>query len=88
MVSPFVPPAALTVGVVSLVLLSDDDAPVSDDASRSTPLGAVGTDESTDKDKVPVAGPLFPAASVTVADSVHVPSVKVGSEQLVAEPTV
>jgi hypothetical protein len=37
---------------------------------------------------VPVAGPLFPAASVTDADSVHVPSVKVGSEQLVAEPAV
>lgn len=37
---------------------------------------------------VPVADPVLPAASVTDAESVHVPSVKVGSEQLVAEPTV
>jgi hypothetical protein len=36
----------------------------------------------------PVAGPVFPAASVTEADTVHVPSDNVGSEQLVAAPTV
>jgi hypothetical protein len=33
-------------------------------------------------------GPALPAASVTDAETVHVPSVKVGNEQLDAEPTV
>jgi hypothetical protein len=42
MVSPFAPPVALKVGVVSLVLLSESDAPVSDAAARSTPEGDVG----------------------------------------------
>jgi hypothetical protein len=87
-VSPFDPPGNENDGVTSFVLLSESELPVSEIANRSGLAGAVGADESTDKDKVPVAGPLFPAASVTVADSVHVPSVKVGSEQLVAEPTV
>ncbi len=47
MVSPLVPPVALSVGVVSLVLLSVDEEPVSDDASKSTPDGADGADVST-----------------------------------------
>jgi hypothetical protein len=42
MVSPLVPPVALTVGVVSLVLLSVDDEPVSDAVAKSMPLGAFG----------------------------------------------
>ena len=42
MVSPLVPPLALIVGVVSFVLLSVSDVPVSDAAARSTPDGAVG----------------------------------------------
>ena len=42
MVSPFAPPDALIVGVVSLVLLSESDAPVSDASARSTPEGADG----------------------------------------------
>jgi hypothetical protein len=41
-VSPLVPPLALKVGVVSLVLLSESDAPVSDATARSTPEGADG----------------------------------------------
>jgi hypothetical protein len=41
-VSPLVPPDALIVGVVSLVLLSVFDAPVSDASARSTPEGADG----------------------------------------------
>jgi hypothetical protein len=41
-VSPLVPPLALIVGVVSFVLLSVSDAPVSDAAARSTSEGAVG----------------------------------------------
>ena len=47
MVSPLVPPVALIVGVLSLVLLSVFDDPVSDDASRSTPVGAAGAVVST-----------------------------------------
>jgi hypothetical protein len=35
-----------------------------------------------------LAGPVLSAASVTDADTVHVPSVKAGSEHLVAEPAV
>jgi len=35
-----------------------------------------------------VGSPAFPAASVTVAETDQVPSVKVGNEQLDAEPTV
>jgi stage V sporulation protein SpoVS len=88
MVSPLVPPLALKVGVVSLVLLSESDAPESDDAERSTPDGADGGVVSMLIDNDPVAGPVFPAASVTEADTVHVPSDNVGSEQLVAAPTV
>jgi hypothetical protein len=42
MVSPFAPPDALIAGVVSLVLLSVFDAPVSDASARSTPEGADG----------------------------------------------
>jgi hypothetical protein len=88
MVSPLVPPLALIVGVVSLVLLSVFDAPVSDDANRSTPVGADGGVVSMVSGNDPVDGPVFPAASVTEADTVHVPSDNVGNEQLVATPTV
>ena len=88
MVSPFAPPAALKVGMASLVLLSESDDPESDDAERSTPDGADGGVVSMLIDNDPVAGPVFPAASVTEADTVHVPSDNVGSEQLVAAPTV
>jgi hypothetical protein len=88
MVSPLVPPLALIVGVVSLVLLSESDAPESDDANRSTPVGADGGVVSIVSDNDPVAGLVFPAASVTEADTVHVPSDNVGNEQLVAAPTV
>ena len=87
MVSPFVPPVALTVGVVSLVLLSVLDDPESDDASKSTPDGADGGVVSTvtlrDCDV-----PVFPAESVTDAEIAHVPSERVGSMQFVDAPTV
>jgi hypothetical protein len=39
-------------------------------------------------DNDPVDEPVFPAASVTEADTVHVPSDNIGNEQLVAAPTV
>jgi hypothetical protein len=87
MVSPLAPPDALIVGVVSFVLLSVDDEPVSDEATRSTPDGADGGVVSTvtlrDCDV-----PVFPAESVTDAEIAHVPSERVGSMQFVDAPTV
>ena len=65
-VSPLVPPLALIVGVVSLVLLSVFDAPVSDASARSTPEGAVGGVRSTTR-LVPATsagGPETPSAEV------------------------
>jgi hypothetical protein len=88
MVSPLVPPLALNVGVVSLVLLSESDAPESDVANKSRPVGADGAVPSIVIGDDPVAWPVFPAASVTEADNVQIPSDNVGNEQLVAAPTV
>ncbi len=62
MVSPLVPPVALIVGVLSLVLLSVDEVPVSEADMRSTEVGAVGRDVSTvidnavDADDAPLVG--------------------------------
>ena len=87
MVSPFDPPVALIVGVLSLVMLSVEDVPLSEDATRSTAVGAAGADVSTMTLRDCVV-PVFPAASVTVAEMFHVPSESVPSVQLLAEPTV
>ena len=86
MVSPLVPPLALIVGVVSLVLLSESDAPVSDAAARSTPEGAVGGVVSIVIGNAVDDGETLPAGSVSVDEMFHVPSVSVGSVQFVAEP--
>jgi hypothetical protein len=86
MVSPLVPPLALIVGVVSLVLLSESDVPVSDDANRSTPEGAVGGAVSIVIGSADEEVEVLPAGSVNVAETFHVPSVSVGSVQLVAAP--
>ena len=61
-----------------------------------TPALALSTDDDDDDDVFDsivnesglVGGPALPATSVTDADTVHVPSVKVGNEQLNAKPTV
>jgi len=86
--SPLVPPTAETPGVVSEVLLSESDAPVSELAIKSTPPGAVGAEVSIFSDRVPVAGPVLPAGSVIDAETVHVPSPSVGRVQLLVAPTV
>ena len=86
-VSPLVPPLALKVGVVSLVLLSELDAPVSDAANKSTPDGADGAVVSTEISRDCVV-PVLPAASVTDAEIVHVPSDSAPRVQLVFAPTV
>jgi hypothetical protein len=62
MVSPFTPPVAPRVGVVSLVLLSVDEEPVSEAVTRSTEVGAVGrdvsmvTERAVDADDAPLVG--------------------------------
>ena len=85
-VSPLVPPLALKVGVVSLVLLSESDVPVSDDADKSTSVGADGAVPSIVIGKALDAADSLPNGSVSVAEMFHVPSVSVGSVQFVAEP--
>jgi hypothetical protein len=85
-VSPLVPPLALIVGVVSLVLLSVFDAPESDDAERSTPDGADGAAPSIVIGSAVDDVDVLPAGSVRVAEMFHVPSVSVGSVQFVADP--
>jgi hypothetical protein len=86
MVSPLAPPVALIVGVVSLVLLSVDDEPVSDDASRSTPEGADGAVPSIVIGNEVDGADVLPAGSVSVDEMFHVPSVSVGRVQFVATP--
>jgi hypothetical protein len=85
-VSPLVPPLALKVGVVSLVLLSVFDAPVSDASARSTPEGADGGVVSIVTGNAVDDGEMLPAGSVNVDEMFQVPSVSVGSVQFVAEP--
>ena len=86
MVSPLAPPVALIVGVLSLVLLSVFDDPVSDEAARSTPVGAVGAVPSIEIGSALDEVDVLPARSVSVEEIFHVPSVSVGSVQFVAVP--
>ena len=83
MVSPLVPPDALTVGVLSLVLLSVGEEPVSDAAARSTAVGALGAVVSTGIDRGLEAVRVLPAGSVRVAVTLQVPSARVPRAQLV-----
>jgi hypothetical protein len=87
MVSPFVPPVALMVGVLSLVLLSVFDDPVSDEAARSTEVGAVGRDVSMVTERAMDAddAPLVGWESVAVMD--QVPSARVPRSHPVAGMT-
>ena len=86
-VSPLLPPLALTVGVVSLVMLSVDNEPVSDEAARSTAAGAFGPEVSTEIDSTPEAAdaPLVGLVSVAAID--HVPSASVPKEHPVSGTT-
>jgi len=82
-VSPALPPLVDIDGVVSLVMLSVLDAPVSDDASRSGAVGAVRTVMLSD----PLGDDTLPAESVSVATTVQFPKVRVGSVHFVSTPT-
>ena len=84
--SPVDWPVSENVGVVSDVLLSVDDEPVSDDVARSTaspPVALVSIPIESDVGLLVV----LPARSVTEDETVHVPSLNVGKVQLVALPT-
>lgn len=82
-VSPVLPPLVDIDGVVSLVMLSVLDAPVSDVASKSGAVGAARI--------VMFSGALgretLPAASVSVATTVQLPNVRAGSVHDVSVPT-
>ena len=84
--SPVVALGIVISGVVSFVMLSEFDRPVSEVATRSG-VERLGVDVEilTARDCVV---PVFPAVSVTFAEMVQVPSVRVGKVQLLAEPTV
>ena len=87
MVSPVEPPLALTVGVLSFVLLSVLEAPVSDALARSRPLGTGGAPESM-VTASPVITAVLPDGSVMVAAMFHEPSARRPSVQFVLAPTV
>ena len=84
-VSPADPPEPLTVGVVSFVTLSVVDDPVSLTGRRSG-VDAAGAVVSTVIDWAALAGETFPAGSVSVPVTVHVPSVTPLSAHDVPEP--
>ena len=77
--SPVLPPLdRATVGVVSVVTLSDVEVPVSDDVARSGAPGVLGAAESTFKSRLAEAAEVCPD-TVCVAEIAHVPSLKVPS---------
>lgn len=84
--SPVNAPGIVISGVVSFVMLSEFDRPVSEAGIRS------GVERLGDEVKILTAStcvvPVLPAASVTDAEMFHVPSESVASVQLLAEPTV
>ena len=87
-VSPSFAPAIPKVGVVSVVTLSVCDPPLSEVVAKSGATGFDGAVASMVIGNAVEEVEVLPAGSVTEADTVHVPSDNVGSEQLVAAPTV
>ncbi len=70
------------VGVSSLVMLSVNELPESDDVARSTAVGAAGAVLSTSTLSAGPAGEVLPAGSVTFDVIDHVPSDIAGRSQL------
>ena len=85
-VSPELPPVAEKVGVVSFVMLSVDDVPVSLDETRSG-IPAVPAVVSMVIDSDGLEADVLPAGSVTVDVTDHAPSPSEGRSHDVAEPT-
>lgn len=86
-VSPDAPPVAPIVGVLSAVLLSVDEVPLSEPAARSTAVGADGAVVSTTIDRADPATDVPPVGWVSVAVIDHVPAASVPRVQLVAGTT-
>ena len=84
--SPAVPPATLMPGVESAVMSSTLEAPVSEAFFKFGDGGADGGVVSICIDSGELAVDVLPAGSVSVALTLHVPSVSVGRSQLVAAP--
>jgi hypothetical protein len=83
--SPMSAPGIVISGVVSPVMLSEFERPVSDDGSRSGARrdgGVVAIVMGNEDD----ADDTLPRGSVSVDVMFHVPSVSVGSVQFVADP--
>jgi hypothetical protein len=83
--SPVSAPGIVISGVVSSVMLSEFEGPVSDDGSRSGAgrdggVVAIVTGSEDDADDT------LPRGSVSVEEIFHVPSVSVGNVQFVAVP--
>lgn len=76
--APSSTPGMFTKGVESAVTSSDDDTPVSLEAARSGRVGITGPSVSTVRTVGEEAGDTFPAGSVSVAVTDHVPSVSAG----------
>ena len=85
--SPVAPPETDNEGVVSLVMLSVLEAPLSDAANRSGTDGAAGAVTSTTSDNGPCVAPTFPARSMIDAVTDQVPSLSVGKSQEAETPT-
>jgi hypothetical protein len=77
-VCPVVPPLPVRVGVVSLVMLSVELAPVSDAETRSGAFDGVVGKETIDRGSVVEDAEVFPAGSVSVALTVQEPVDNVG----------
>ena len=84
-VSPVVPPVTENVGVVSLVMLSASEIPVSDEADKSGADGDAGGLVSTTRDDAALRGEE-PPVSESVPVMFQVPSASAGSVQEVAVP--
>ena len=85
-VSPAAAPGSDMAGVVSEVTLSVSEDPVSDAAARSGADGADGADVSMLRGVEGPADEMLPAWSVSVPDTDHVPSVRVGRSHEVPVP--
>ncbi len=85
---PVAPPLVDTAGVVSLVMLSVLDAPVSDDASRSGIAGASGAVGSMVIEVAGLDAVRVPDGSVNVPVRLQLPAANVGNVHALSEPTV
>jgi hypothetical protein len=86
--SPALPPLDNDiVGVESVVTLSVFELPVSEEAAKSGAPGAIGDAVSTIIDIEVPALDWFPARSVNLPETVHVPSESAGIVHEVAGPT-